>query len=70
MNMNRTTSDSNNVEDDPNSAKYYMGKDQTETPFPKNSLSAPIGYLYSTANDLGKYLAFHLTENPTILRQI
>lgn len=68
LNMNRTTSDSNTVEDDPNSAKYYMGKDQTETPFPKNSLSAPIGYLYSTANDLGKYLAFHLTQKPSILR--
>ncbi|MCR8849344.1 beta-lactamase family protein [Rossellomorea sp. SC111] len=68
LNMNRTTSDSNTVEDDPNSAKYYMGKDQTETPFPKNSLSAPIGYLYSTANDLGKYLAFHLTGHPTVLR--
>ncbi|MEI2665791.1 serine hydrolase domain-containing protein [Rossellomorea sp. LJF3] len=68
LNMNRTTSDSKTVEDDPNSAKYYMGKDQTETPFPKNSLSAPIGYLYSTANDLGKYLAFHLTKKPTFLR--
>jgi CubicO group peptidase (beta-lactamase class C family) len=68
LNMNCTTSDSNTVEDDPNSAKYYMGKNQTETPFPKNSLSAPIGYLYSSANDLGKYLAFHLTKKPNILR--
>ncbi len=68
LNMNRTTTDSNNVEEDQNSAKYYMGKDKVETPFPKNALSAPIGYLYSTANDLGKYLAFHLTKDSNILR--
>ncbi|MCC5803623.1 serine hydrolase domain-containing protein [Rossellomorea vietnamensis] len=68
LDMERTTSDAYTVEEGANSAKYYMGKDQTETPFPKNSLSAPIGYLYSTANDLGKYLAFHLTGNPTVLR--
>ena len=68
LNMNRTTTDSNNVEEDQNSAKYYMGKDKVETPFPKNELSAPIGYLYSTANDLGKYLAFHLTKDSNILR--
>ncbi|MDX8344643.1 serine hydrolase domain-containing protein [Rossellomorea sp. YZS02] len=68
LSMKRTTSDSKNVEEDPNSAKYYLGEEKTETPFPKNSLSAPIGYLYSTANDLGRYLAFHLTKESDILR--
>lgn len=68
LNMNRTTSDSYNVEEDPNSARYYLGKDKIETPFPKNSISAPIGYLYSTANDIGKYLAFHLNKKSNILR--
>lgn len=68
LHMNRTTSDSKNVEEDPNSARYYLGEEKIETPFPKNALSAPIGYLYSTANDLGKYLAFHLTGESDVLR--
>lgn len=68
LNMDRTTSDSDVVEGDLNSARYYLGENKIETPFPKNSISAPIGYLYSSANDLGKYLAFHLDKNPTILR--
>lgn len=68
LNMNRTTSDSHKVEEDPNSARYYLGEDKTETPFPKNAISAPIGYLYSTANDLGKYLAFHLNKESNVLR--
>ncbi|WP_313894118.1 serine hydrolase domain-containing protein [Psychrobacillus sp.] len=68
LNMNRTTSDSHVVEKDANSARYYLGEDKIEIPFPKNSISAPIGYLYSTANDLGKYIKFHLNKESTILR--
>ncbi|MGE7979507.1 serine hydrolase domain-containing protein [Psychrobacillus sp. NPDC093200] len=68
LNMERTTSDSDKVEGDLNSARYYLGENKIETPFPKNSISAPIGYLYSSANDLGKYLAFHLNKEPIILR--
>lgn len=68
LNMDRTTSDSDKVEGDLNSARYYLGENKIETPFPKNSISAPIGYLYSSANDLGKYLAFHLNKEPNILR--
>ncbi|RIW32485.1 class A beta-lactamase-related serine hydrolase [Bacillus salacetis] len=68
LDMNRTTGDSAKVEQDENSARYYLGEERTETPFPKNSISAPIGYLYSTAHDLAKYLAFHLSKKPGILR--
>ncbi len=68
LKMNRTTNDSNEVEGDSNSARYYMGENKIETPFPKNSISAPIGYLYSSANDLGEYLAFHLNKEQNILR--
>ncbi len=67
LKMDRTMSDPNEVERDANSARYYLGKDKIETPFPKNKLSAPIGYLYSSANDLAKYLSFHLTKQPDIL---
>lgn len=67
LKMNRTMSDPDEVEKEANSARYYLGKEKVETPFPKNKLSAPIGYLYSSANDLAKYLSFHLTNQPDIL---
>jgi len=51
-----------------NSARYYMGEERIETPFPKNELAAPIGYLYSTANELGCYLAAHLNRGTTLLK--
>jgi CubicO group peptidase (beta-lactamase class C family) len=68
LEMKRTTGDAQLVEDDQNSARYYIGKDKVETPFPINQLSAPIGYLYSTANDLAKYIRFHMNKEPQILR--
>ncbi|MEK3981675.1 serine hydrolase domain-containing protein [Psychrobacillus sp. FSL K6-2836] len=68
LKMNRTTNDSRIVEMDMNSARYYLGQGRIETPFPKNSTSAPIGYLYSTANDLGKYMLFHLNTHSKILQ--
>lgn len=69
LNMNRTTNDSQIVKKDKNSARYYLGQDRIETPFPINSISAPIGYLYSTANDLGKYMLFHLDKSSKILKR-
>ncbi|MGD6801926.1 beta-lactamase family protein [Rossellomorea vietnamensis] len=68
LNMERTTWKPETVESDANSARYYLGKDKVETPFPQHPLSAPIGYLYSSACDLAKYLLFHLNGEPTILR--
>ncbi|MGM0751723.1 MAG: serine hydrolase domain-containing protein [Bacillota bacterium] len=68
LSMKRTTSDSYEVEEDQNSARYYVGEDKIETPFPINPISAPIGYLYSTANDLGNYLTFHLNKESTVLK--
>ncbi len=68
LNMSRTNSDALIVEKDMNSARYYLGEGKVETPFPINPISAPIGYLYSTANDFGKYLILHLNKESTILR--
>lgn len=68
LGMKRTTSDSYEVEEDQNSARYYVGENKIETPFPINPISAPIGYLYSTANDLAKYLTFHLNKESDVLR--
>lgn len=67
LNMNRTTGDARAVQEDQNSARYYLGEEQTETPFPVNPIAAPIGYLYSTANDLARYLAFHLNGDSAVL---
>lgn len=67
LNMKRTTVDALAVQKDENSALYYLGDDQWETPFPINAISAPIGYLYSTANDLARYLRFHLNKDPGVL---
>lgn len=67
LKMNRTTADGLAVQTDENSARYYLGDDQLETPFPINAISAPIGYLYSTANDLARYLRFHLNKDPEVL---
>jgi CubicO group peptidase (beta-lactamase class C family) len=68
LDMTQTTSDQQLVEENENSARYYLGKDKVETPFPINPISAPIGYLYSTANDLSKYIRFHMNKEPHILR--
>ena len=68
LDMTRTTGDSQRVKEDENSARYYLGKDKIETPFPINPISAPIGYLYSTANDLGKYIRFHMNKDHQVLR--
>jgi CubicO group peptidase (beta-lactamase class C family) len=67
LNMERTTS--HGAEEAGNSARYYMGEVRTETPFPKNNLAAPIGYLYSTASELGRYLAAHLNGGTTLLNE-
>ncbi|MGE6753704.1 serine hydrolase domain-containing protein [Rossellomorea sp. NPDC071047] len=68
LGMERTTSDSHVVEKNQNSARYYVGEDKMETPFPINPISAPIGYLYSTANDLANYLTIHLNKDSDVLR--
>lgn len=68
LHMDRTTANAFDVQNDENSSKYYLGDDQIETPFPKNLISAPIGYLYSTANDLANYLRFHLNGDLAVLR--
>ncbi|MGF2616283.1 beta-lactamase family protein [Rossellomorea vietnamensis] len=67
LKMERATWEPDMVENDENSARYYLGEEKVETPFPKHPLSAPIGYLYSSANDLARYLLFHLNSESTIL---
>ena len=63
LQMKRTTADVRIIMDDDNYAKYYMGPDKIETPYPTNSLAAPIGFLYSTATDLAAYMLFHLNKD-------
>ncbi|WP_180955213.1 serine hydrolase domain-containing protein [Peribacillus deserti] len=65
--MDRTTADADYTQNDADSSRYFMGPQRKETPFPINPIAAPIGFLYSTANNLGKYLAFHLSGKPSVL---
>ncbi len=51
--MSRTTYDHERVESDGDHAQYY----------PKNPISAPIGFLYSTSNDLARYAAAHMRQS-------
>lgn len=60
LHMKRTTWDSQAVIEDSNYAKYYLGFEKNETPYPMNPVAAPIGFLYSTANELASYMLFHL----------
>ncbi|MCM3749267.1 beta-lactamase family protein [Paenibacillus pasadenensis] len=78
LKLNRTTLYAEKVQQDEGSAQYYTSADTTlrnmiksdanmdvyESPFPVNPLGAPLGFIYSTANDLGKYLSSYMSENP------
>ncbi|WP_202710224.1 serine hydrolase domain-containing protein [Sporosalibacterium faouarense] len=60
--MERTTLDPIQAQNDFNSCKYYIEKNNNliEVPFPTNPIVAPIGFIYSTAHDMAKYLAAHM----------
>ncbi|WP_035322659.1 serine hydrolase domain-containing protein [Peribacillus kribbensis] len=62
LKMDRTLWDPMIAEGDRDSSWYYMDSPKIKTPYPINPLAAPIGFLYSSANDLGKYLQFHISE--------
>ncbi|PFH86992.1 serine hydrolase domain-containing protein [Bacillus sp. AFS088145] len=61
LNMRRTKWDSSKVIGDSNYSKYYLEYEKKETPYPTNPVAAPIGFLYSTANDLATYMLFQLS---------
>ncbi|WP_053367859.1 serine hydrolase domain-containing protein [Bacillus sp. FJAT-27245] len=67
LGMTRTTCDHSCVEADDDIASYYLGEEMKPMPYPKNPISAPIGFIYSTANDLAKYLSAHM-EVTSILK--
>ncbi|WP_211745838.1 serine hydrolase domain-containing protein [Paenibacillus sp. Marseille-Q4541] len=80
LDLKRTTLHAENIYKDENSALYYcsnqeilhhvtkpnLDMDVFECPYPINSLGAPMGFIYSTANDLGKYLSSYMSEAPFI----
>lgn len=63
LKMSRTTCDHERVESDGNHAQYYLNDEKLLTPYPKNPISAPIGFLYSTSNDLARYAAAHMSQS-------
>lgn len=60
--MDRTTLNPTKAMNDEDSSRYYLSKDNhiEEVPFPTNPIAAPIGFIYSTAKDMAKYLAAHM----------
>ncbi|OXM17092.1 serine hydrolase domain-containing protein [Paenibacillus herberti] len=84
LKLNRTTLHVEKVQQDEDSAQYYSETDNTlhniikrnsnmdvfETPFPVNLLGAPLGFIYSTANNLGRYLSSYMSEHPFMSQTI
>ncbi|MGG0723708.1 serine hydrolase domain-containing protein [Bacillus mycoides] len=70
LRMSRTTTDFQDVIIDSNRAYYYTNKEEKfiQTPFPINSISSPIGFIYSTTNDMAKYLIALLTKKNDLLQ--
>ncbi|WP_442600713.1 serine hydrolase [Paenibacillus sp. KN14-4R] len=78
LSLKRTTLHAENILEDEDSALYYCSNkdilhnvikpnlemDVFKCPFPINSLGAPMGFIYSTANDLCKYLSSYMCEHP------
>lgn len=68
LNLNRTTINAEDVQKDENHAKYYSSMTEENaillSPFPVNRIAAPMGFLYSTAKDLGKYLNHYMSDHP------
>lgn len=78
LRLDRTTLHVERVCQEKDSAKYYTSTDNIlhnifkpdanmnvfESPFPVNLTGAPMGFIYSTANDLGQYLSLYMSEHP------
>jgi len=69
LGMKRSSWDYRVAEADPDHASYYFDKEMKLIGYPQNPISAPIGYLYSTANDLAKYLSAQLNDEPLLLKK-
>ena len=80
LNLDRTTLNYQKVMQDPNSASFYTNEGDTFvnkvqpdvqrdvflTPFPINTIGAPMGFIYSTANDLTTYLSAYMKEGALV----
>ncbi|TYP76660.1 serine hydrolase domain-containing protein [Paenibacillus methanolicus] len=67
LHLNRTTLDAEKVRQDDDHANYYTSEASDDrrilpSPFPVNPLAAPMGFLYSTAKDLARYLNAYMTD--------
>ncbi|MGZ9585166.1 serine hydrolase domain-containing protein [Paenibacillus marinisediminis] len=83
LNLDRTTLNYKKVMQDSNSASYYTNNgdafvnivrpdahmDVFSTPFPINPIGAPMGFIYSTANDLTTYLSSYMQEESFLTKE-
>lgn len=70
LGMTRSTLKPSKARDDKDSAHYYIKEDSSikAVSFPINEVAAPVGFIYSTASDMAKYLAANMNyEEPRIL---
>lgn len=66
------------IKQDDDSAKYYTSEENNlrimPSPFPVNPLAAPMGFIYSTAKDLGSYLNAYMNDrqfmSPRLIKQM
>lgn len=84
INLTRTTLSASKVQQDEEHACYYTsvvnslsdgqrnenGSEVSDSPFPVNPLSAPMGFMYSTASDLGSYMSAYMREDPFMPRHL
>lgn len=80
LKLDRTTLHVDRVHQEEDHAKYYTSTDNIlhnvikpdanmnvfESPFPVNLKGAPMGFIYSTANNLGRYISSYMGEHPFI----
>lgn len=82
--LNRTTLYAHKVQQEEDHAAYYTSTDSVfrtvtkpdssmkayEIPFLVNQLSAPMGFIYSTAHDLGLYLSSYMNKHPFLSKRM
>lgn len=69
LNMNSTYINPSLKTSIENMSHYYLYKngDYHQVPFPYNPLGAPVGFIYSSTNDMAKYLIAHMDNKQKII---
>ncbi|ALS25604.1 serine hydrolase [Paenibacillus sp. 32O-W] len=73
LKLSKTFTDPARLKEEENVTHYYtlIGSELSEMPTPINPICAPAGFIYSTANDMTKYLIAHMDydDSPLISKE-